>query len=473
MSNDQEPSKILKSPFKDSLGAKVVMLAITSLLLWIPLSMVDHLAEERRQSAKQAHSDIANAWGPADATITQPVLLIPYDESWVSQESYEEKGEKKVKTVRHKAENWFYLFPAKSTVTSKISAEPKRRSIYSVNTFIAKNKISGEFNLEDIKVSPTREDSQISIHWVNAEFIIPFKDDQKSLTGISLTTDGAPRRIQSKSTSWKSPNNYLTARLSDYSPLTKNQAFTFVLSYELRGVDSLNFATNASQVTIDLETNWENTSFKNLLPIKTAHGALGKKATWDSSSFGLSDDTDGTADSVSSLVTTVEKISYQNVATIDLLSAENHYTQLDRVTKYWFLFLLLTFATFFVLELRNATPVHFLQYGLIGIANVMFFLITLSFSEHLGFNVAYLIASLAVMGLIAMYAKGVFQKRSAGWSVGGLLGVQYLTAHRLLSEDEYALVLGTTLLFMGLAIVMWFTRKLGNLDGAAAAKIAQ
>ncbi|MGA4817387.1 inner membrane CreD family protein [Pseudomonas aeruginosa] len=104
--------------------------------------------------------------------------------------------------------------------------------------------------------------------------------------------------------------------------------------------------------------------------------------------------------------------------------------------------------------------VHPVQYALVGLALAFFYLLLLSLAEHVGFRLAYLVSAGACVGLIGFYLCFVLRSvaRGLGFSVGlaGLYGLLY----GLLSAEDYALLMGSLLLFAVLAAVMVLTRRL-------------
>ena len=145
---------------------------------------------------------------------------------------------------------------------------------------------------------------------------------------------------------------------------------------------------------------------------------------------------------------------------IDFIDPVNVYLQAERAVKYGVLFIALTFAGFFLTEILRRTPIHPMQYLLVGLALAIFFLLLISFSEHLSFALAYALAASACIGLISYYLAGAL----GGWRQGaafggGLVGLYGVLYGVLLSEDN-ALLMGSVLLFAALGTVMLTTRRL-------------
>jgi inner membrane protein len=134
------------------------------------------------------------------------------------------------------------------------------------------------------------------------------------------------------------------------------------------------------------------------------------------------------------------------------------YRMSERAVKYGLRVVLLTVVAFFLFEVLRRMAVHPIQYGLVGVALALFFLLLLSLSEHVPFLVAYLIAGLACVGLVAYYVGHVLKSLTRGLAFGGALAVLYAVLYLLLQSEDYALLLGAILLFGVLAVVMVATR---------------
>ena len=137
----------------------------------------------------------------------------------------------------------------------------------------------------------------------------------------------------------------------------------------------------------------------------------------------------------------------------------DQYLKTDRATKYALLFISLTFAGFFLFDVLKRLSVHPIQYGLVGAALALFYLLLLSLSEHLGFGAAYLLSSTVCVGLITFYLSHVLRSVGRGLGFGGGLALLYGCLFGLLSADDYALLMGSLLVFALIAAVMISTRN--------------
>lgn len=145
---------------------------------------------------------------------------------------------------------------------------------------------------------------------------------------------------------------------------------------------------------------------------------------------------------------------------LKLIDPVNVYSMSERATKYGFLFIGLTFAAIFLFDLGKKMAIHPAQYSLVGLALAMFFLLLLSLSEHLAFDVSYAIAATATVGLIGFHLSAVLGSLARGGIAGGLLGGLFAALYGLLQSEDNALVLGSLLLFGLLALAMAVTRRM-------------
>jgi inner membrane protein len=100
------------------------------------------------------------------------------------------------------------------------------------------------------------------------------------------------------------------------------------------------------------------------------------------------------------------------------------------------------------------------EYLLTGAGLVLFFVLLLAFAEVVGFTIAYLIAAAAITGLLTTYSAAVLKSWLRARVIGGLLVGLYATLYVLLNLEAYSLLIGSLLLFVALAVVMWATRQI-------------
>ena len=136
------------------------------------------------------------------------------------------------------------------------------------------------------------------------------------------------------------------------------------------------------------------------------------------------------------------------------------YQQSMRSTKYAILIILLTFTVIFFTEIMEKTRIHALQYLLVGLALCLFYSLLLSMSEHIDFRMAYLVASVLTIMLVGGYMLGIIKRKKPAFIMAGLLSVLYIYVFILIQLETFALLAGSLGLFVILAMVMYFSKKI-------------
>lgn len=162
-------------------------------------------------------------------------------------------------------------------------------------------------------------------------------------------------------------------------------------------------------------------------------------------------------------------VNYQNASIKDIQNSNfgvnlkmpvEQYQQSMRSTKYAILIILLTFTVIFFTEIMEKTRIHALQYLLVGLALCLFYSLLLSMSEHIGFNMAYLVASVLTITLVGGYMLGIIKRKKPAFIMVGLLSVLYIYVFILIQLETFALLAGSLGLFVILAMVMYFSKKI-------------
>jgi inner membrane protein len=147
------------------------------------------------------------------------------------------------------------------------------------------------------------------------------------------------------------------------------------------------------------------------------------------------------------------------VASINLIQPVDLYSQVNRATKYGFLFIGFTFLALLMFDVIGGVRVSAVEYLLMGAAIVLFFVLLLAFAEVIGFTFAYIVASTAIAGLNTAYSAAVLNSWRRAYFIGGLLVGLYAVLYVLLSLEAFSLLIGSLLIFAALAGVMYGTRR--------------
>jgi inner membrane protein len=144
---------------------------------------------------------------------------------------------------------------------------------------------------------------------------------------------------------------------------------------------------------------------------------------------------------------------------VSLLLPLDEYQKTMRTTKYALMFIGLTFASLFVIEILGGRAIHPIQYLLVGTALMLFYALLLSLTEHLRFQHSYLVAAAGIVVLVSAYSWSVLASRLFAGVVATVVSVLYGFLYVLLQCEDYALLLGSVGLFAILGLFMYLTRK--------------
>ncbi|TNE71315.1 MAG: cell envelope integrity protein CreD, partial [Bacteroidetes bacterium] len=135
-----------------------------------------------------------------------------------------------------------------------------------------------------------------------------------------------------------------------------------------------------------------------------------------------------------------------------------------RVAKYAVLFIVLTYLIFFFVEVLNKVLIHPIQYILVGIALILFYVLLLAFSEQIFFNAAYLVSAIMTIGLIFLYCRSLLGSWALAAMTSVILVILYAFIFIIIQMQDYALLFGSIGIFMILAVTMYFSRKIDWFD---------
>jgi inner membrane protein len=249
-----------------------------------------------------------------------------------------------------------------------------------------------------------------------------------------------------------------------YAPIDLTQLdparFSVDLRFALRGNESFALAPRAGDTAWKLTSPWASPSFTGgFLPEQRNVTKDGFTATYRIGNLAL-----GRAllfvDGVEPSRPEPTDGSTSATAGVSLMQPVDLYSQVDRATKYGFLFIGFTFLAFLLFDIIGGVRVAPIEYMLAGAALVLFFVLLLAFAEVIGFTAAYVLAAAAIAGLNTAYSAAVLNSWQRGLIIGAILASLYAMLYILLSLDAYSLLIGSLLLLAALAGTMYVTRRL-------------
>jgi inner membrane protein len=230
---------------------------------------------------------------------------------------------------------------------------------------------------------------------------------------------------------------------------------TFDLSFELAGTQALKFLPLARIVHVQAQGNWPDPGFTDgFLPTERRIDARGFTATWQVLDLNRTYGDRWFQGSTPAQTLLASGFGIELVQPVDI------YQRSTRAVKYGGLFIALSFLTLFLLENLRGRQVHPIQYGLMGLALSVFYLLLLALAEHVGFLLAYVLATGALCVLMSVYLAGALRSRVGGVASGGIFAATYALLYLLVTSEDYALLAGALALFALLATTMILTRRI-------------
>jgi inner membrane protein len=415
---------------KESIALRILIVGCLIVLLLVPLFMIQALIAERQINRNVSVKEISKSWaGPQ--TIAGPILTTI---------TMGEKMNKEGNKIETRKRN-FYL-PENLSVEAKVIPEKRYRGIYSTIVYKTDLKINGSFSNQKIKEifsDPSIKESYLSINindprGIQENVIVKWNNiEQTVIPGL------------------KDKNIFTNGFHSDIS-INKDQLDSvFEINLTLNGVDEINFVPVGKNTEVKVSSTWNDPSFTgNFLPSQRDINDKGFTATWNVNHFNRQFPQEWSQSSYD---------IFKDKFGVKFYIAADEYQQTMRSSKYGLLLIIFTFVSFFLVEVFSGKAIHPIQYLLIGLALIIFYSMLLALSEYILFQYSYLIAGSLVIGLITLYTKSIYKNRNIVLSISAMLISFYGFVYVLLQLQDYSLLLGNIALFLILAAIMFFTRK--------------
>lgn len=428
---------------------KIAAILLLTVLLLLPMGRIRGLIQERQALRDQVLHEVARSDAYAQ-TITGPILIVPYTRTLREQEF--DRDQKPV-TVTREVSGELRLLPETMQLDGKLATEERQRGIYRARIYRADTRLTGHF--EVAAAYGVAEDVE-SYQFGQPHLALGISDIRGIGNGLTLRADGVDIAFQPGAGTTLLASGVKAPLPVDAAGLLRRVQYEIALA--LTGTSEFNVTPVARESNVRLASDWPHPSFVGeYLPREREISDDGFTAAWQTSFFStnlqeaLERCVDATPESCNDF--NARRFGVSFVDPVD------QYLKSERATKYAFLFIGLTFAGFFLTEVLRRVSVHPVQYGLVGLALALFFLLLLSFSEHIGFAAAYAVSAAACVGLISFYVANVLESRPQGAGFGAALASLYALLYGILSSEDYALLMGSLLVFGLLAVVMVLTRR--------------
>ncbi|TAL62788.1 MAG: cell envelope integrity protein CreD [Bacteroidetes bacterium] len=425
-----------------SVTLKLISIGILILILLIPTSMLESLIYERQSIRDAAIQEVSSKWGQQQ-TFGGPVLSIPYTVI-----VKDEKGQSETQ-IRHA-----HFLPDQLDITGTVTPEKRYRGIYVVVLYNTQLHVKGKFSNPNIEALNIPE-SSFMFNDASVSLGIP---DMKGINDAII--------FKTKDTAYSfspglSSHDIFSSGAGFELNLSKSRQFDFEFDINLNGSTSLNFLPFGKETNVSLASTWDSPSFEgSFLPDKRDVNEKGFTASWKVLQLNRNYPQQGLG---SFITPNNEEYGYAVGSDasfgVRLLLPIDEYQKTTRSVKYCVMFIILTFLTFFFVEVLNKQRIHPIQYLLVGFAVCLFYVLLLSISEHLKFDSAYLIGCICILALITLYAKNIFKNNKLTTVFSLLLALLYGFFYSLMQLEDYSLLLGSIGLFIILGVVMYLTRK--------------
>lgn len=433
-----------KRPRHWSMLLKVLLIGFLTLLLLIPMFMIEGLIKEREDTANNATNEVHHKWSGSQ-TILGPVLTIPY---------YEVRSTDNTGKVE-KVLNVINILPETLKIKGEIQTKNLKRGLYEIVVYDSPIELTGTFILPD----------ELNL---SAEALNDFLIDEAMLNiGISdlrgineqvTTTFGQEEQTFNPGIR----HNQLQSSLissgvscnANIRPLFEKRLVSFSVKLFLKGSESLYFAPLGKTTEVALESNSLTPSFTGaFLPTHREVTDKGFTSRWKVMHLNRNYPQVLTGDNW-------KRDVEESVFGTDMLIPVQHYQKSMRSVKYAMLIILLTFVVCFFVEVLQKKRIHPFQYLLIGLALSLFYSLLVSISEHLDFTIAYAVSSVMTVSLITLYMAGMLKIKKTALTIGGLLSGLYVYIFILIQMETYALLAGSLGLFIILAIIMYVSQRI-------------
>ena len=441
-SNEPQNRNRFNLSFSMKIMLKMFVIVVLSLLLLIPRMMIGELIDERESNAQGATDEIAKKWGTAQC-IAGPAIFLPA--------KYEGKT---------KLSEDLVLFPETFNLKGDINSQTLHRGIYDVAVYNAPLSLEGVFCMtKELKDNLALDKFQLD----HAKYMFYIRDLRGLSKNVEITAG------QQKEILLSNGKGFITCD-ADLKNFFNGDTIPYAMELNLKGSEGLYILPIGNSSSVDISSNSCSPSFTGaFLPNERNIGENGFTADWQVIALNKTfaqkayqDDFNNNilSDALYKYTRVKELNESENFIGISLKTGVNQYQQNTRANKYAYLIIILTFITVLIAEILKNTPIHIIQYLLIGIALVLFYCLLLSFSEFLAFGWAYLIAAVMTIGLITAYIAAILKIKKTALSIGILLSALYIYIFVLLRLETLSLLVGSIGLFIILALIMRVSQKI-------------
>jgi inner membrane protein len=422
---------------------KLGIIAVIILALLIPSSWIQDMVKEREGYQQSMVKNVSETWAGAQL-VQGPVLALPYKHQITI------TGTDNKKSTREQVYT-LYVLPQELKIKANVKTDKFERGVYDATVYNSKIDLQGSFNKPDLTglgIDPE------TIMYDKARLVFSLSD-MNGLQNNPVVKIGAQDYTPEPVTGGNIP---FEKGLQVHFALLKDQGFTFTYQLDLKGSNELDFLHLGKTTDVEISSDWTHPGFNGAhLPDSRTIDAKGFNAKWHMIYYKRPFPQQWANDDS---VLTNAKVKADAVVGVKLHVPIDQYRKVMRTTKYSTLIILLTFVSLFLTELIRKQRIHLFNYTLIGAAMIVYYTLLLSFSEQIGYNLAYLVSSVATIALISWFTASLLKNGAAAGMFAGILTVFYGFIFVLIQLEELSLLVGSIALFVVVAALMYFSRKI-------------
>ncbi len=424
------------SKLKGSASIKALTIFCLIIILMIPNFKIKRLIQERSLRKATVEREVAKSYGLAQK-VTSPIIRIPYTYNYTVEDDDKEKELTKT---------GFINFSPKSTaINGQVNTETRERSIFDILVYNSMLDIEQTFDLSQVNLSKY---DKYDLHYDEAYMIYGVSDPNGISSEMSFAVNGQTLDSEGLVTNNSGKRSYI-----------KSSPFTLDLSKKInvktkssfKGTSSVAFEPIGESFSTNISSPWPHPSFTgSKLPNRYDISEAGFESQWSLNKF---------ANAIPKVWENNHVNIHQSAFGVNFIQPLDEYGKNTRTAKYALLIIVLCFAMYFIFEILQKKPMHPIQYILVGSAITVFFLLLISLSEHIGYNMAYLISSVATIGLISLYSSFILSSLMSTLVLSSLLSGLFGYIYLILQMQDFALLAGSLALFVVIAAVMMLSRN--------------
>ena len=452
--SDSDPSVSIRlpRPRQAGWGGKAILVCLLAVMMAIPLLFVWLLVADRTRRSEAVTAEISGVQGGPQRAVG-PLLVAPYMIPAASRDEESTWG-------------WYVLSPETGAAKVATRASLLKRGIFSAPVYEATVDLEARF-------APPAATPNLplgaTVHWDRAQVVVGFSDLRGGRQDpvASIATAGG----ESRATFAPAPGVDLGRSgegsgefgLMSAPAAALGQGGMFRTRLVFTGAERISVAPFAKSTRVSLSGDWPDPGFDGgFLPAtrRVTEQGFSAERTVPFMARGL------VAEGPARELALVE-LARKDIG-VTFTRSDNPYQFVSRSMKYGVMFVGLVFLTFFVFEALSGSRLHAAQYILIGLAQMVFYLLLLSLSEYVGFDWGFLAAASATVLLIGLYAGAAFRGRGYRIKALAVFSAVYGLIYLLMRLEDFALLAGSVAAFAGLSMAMWLTRNLDWYGGKAA-----